>query len=439
MEIGGRTTLSHFNIDMVNTTNAGGIKVSDTVLGNIIIADQVLVENCIGTGFGIEIREVVGLDFYNVRTVNCDNEMKIQGNTGSFPTYMSFRSCAFRAGGRGLLLTRGYGILFDQCLFEDNSLEGIKIDTLDRVERITFRNCWIEKNFQSSATDYNIVVDGTNPGAITRKIKFEDCFVLESSVSKAARFSEVLEVSFSNNVIPDFATDSTGDTDGSTAVITGMTSTARFAASEVVTISAGFPAGTITIVSVDSGTQITVDVNSDSAQSDVTVTSQAPTVLFDGNSTGFISEQELNTRTGNIVDSTGFMIDDGIDSGEWTRHPFNAGEFTTEAGNITVEASDIKNYEFQVFGKTMRLNINVTGITLDAPTQFISAPIPAGKTAKRAIDVPCSIKNITVADNGSCDIAENGSVIIFRRTPQLDLGISTNQTNFSVNLVFEIN
>jgi hypothetical protein len=72
------------------------------------------------------------------------------------------------------------------------------------------------------------------------------------------------------------ATDATGDTDGLTAVITGMADTSDFVAGNYITISAGFPAGYITVVSVDGPTQITVSVSSNSAQSNVTVATVDP-------------------------------------------------------------------------------------------------------------------------------------------------------------------
>lgn len=73
------------------------------------------------------------------------------------------------------------------------------------------------------------------------------------------------------------ATDNTGDTDGSTGVITGMTDTSDFNVGDVVNISAGFSATTNHIILSKTSTSITVDSNSNSVQSNVTVDTQDPT------------------------------------------------------------------------------------------------------------------------------------------------------------------
>jgi len=101
---------------------------------------------------------------------------------------------------------------------------------------------------------------------------------VQFAISKGPLFDPLTIVGASENLytlignVETAFTDTTGDTDGSTGVIPGMTTTKGLLAGHIVTVSAGFPAGTITIVSVDSATQITVDVNSNSAQTDVTVT-----------------------------------------------------------------------------------------------------------------------------------------------------------------------
>ncbi len=72
------------------------------------------------------------------------------------------------------------------------------------------------------------------------------------------------------------ATDATGDTDGDTAVISGMTETADFHVGDYVAVSAGFSAGDIQIVSIDSATRITVNRASNSPQTNVTVSTVDP-------------------------------------------------------------------------------------------------------------------------------------------------------------------
>ena len=197
----GGGDIKHLTLNMVDTLNATGLHADKGTLsiGNVMVVEDVLIENCLGTGWGIEIKEVVGIDFTNVRVVDCDTGMRILGDTGSLPTYISFTNCAFRSGGRGVIINRGYGITFTNCLFEDNEFEAVRIDVLDRVERVLFSNCWFERNFQSSATDYNVVVDGTNPGAIAEDITFNYNFFYESSVSKTAHFIKVKDVRWNGN------------------------------------------------------------------------------------------------------------------------------------------------------------------------------------------------------------------------------------------------
>ena len=67
--------------------------------------------------------------------------------------------------------------------------------------------------------------------------------------------------------------DLTGVTDGSTGVITSMTNTQGLVVDSIITASSGFPDVTIKVVSVDSSTQITVDVNSNLADTNITIKS----------------------------------------------------------------------------------------------------------------------------------------------------------------------
>jgi len=75
------------------------------------------------------------------------------------------------------------------------------------------------------------------------------------------------------------ATDSTGDTDGSTAVITGMADTSDFAVGNWVDVTAGFPTtGPYKVLALTS-TTMTLDTSSDSAESNITVDTSDPTFL----------------------------------------------------------------------------------------------------------------------------------------------------------------
>lgn len=72
------------------------------------------------------------------------------------------------------------------------------------------------------------------------------------------------------------ATDATGDTDGSTAVITGMTDTSDFEAGDFVTVSAGFHSATFPFeILLLTSTTMTLSANSNSMQTNVTVAATA--------------------------------------------------------------------------------------------------------------------------------------------------------------------
>jgi len=73
------------------------------------------------------------------------------------------------------------------------------------------------------------------------------------------------------------ASDSTGDTDGSTAVITGMADTSDFYIGEYVTVSAGLPSATTAYkILAKTDSSITLNTNSNSVQSNVTVATVDP-------------------------------------------------------------------------------------------------------------------------------------------------------------------
>ena len=73
------------------------------------------------------------------------------------------------------------------------------------------------------------------------------------------------------------ATDNTGDTDGSTAVITGVTDTSDFNLGDFVDVTAGFPTTGPYEVKAKTATSLTISASSDSAESNITVDTSDPT------------------------------------------------------------------------------------------------------------------------------------------------------------------
>ena len=72
------------------------------------------------------------------------------------------------------------------------------------------------------------------------------------------------------------ATDNTGDTDGATGVITGMTDTSDFVVGDYVTVSAGFATTGPFRILTKTATSVTVNANSNAIQANVTVATPDP-------------------------------------------------------------------------------------------------------------------------------------------------------------------
>jgi hypothetical protein len=131
-----------------------------------------------------------------------------------------------------------------------------------------------------------------------------------------------LSVYMENNGNGSFHSDSTGSTDGSTGTITGMSDTSGFVAGDFVTVSAGFPSTTdfYEILSL-TATSVTLDTNSDSVQSNVTVEIATGELVMDTNSEGC----EINCVFGELSHDAGAnndVIEYRVGSVESVRHSF---------------------------------------------------------------------------------------------------------------------
>jgi len=154
---------------------------------------------------------------------------------------------------------------YESCRFEDSSTAGVHLDVAANVmAQQQFTRCHFKSN------GYGLYIDKA------QKVNLITCHFEGNSnnqifVTAATDKGPVISGCKSNYTA---ATDSTGDTDGSTAVITGMTDTSDFNAGDFVTVSAGFPSATVSYgILSKTSTTITLDTNSDSAQTNVTVTS----------------------------------------------------------------------------------------------------------------------------------------------------------------------
>jgi len=91
------------------------------------------------------------------------------------------------------------------------------------------------------------------------------------------------------------ATDATGDPDGSTAVIPGLTDTTDFTVGEYVTVSAGFPSATRPLrITALTATTMTVDTVSDSSETNVTIATVSGGLF--GDQTGVFNDVHIKNN-----------------------------------------------------------------------------------------------------------------------------------------------
>lgn len=199
VSMGSHSFLECIRIDGSNTTDATGVKTGASLTFPVNMYD-VLIENFSGTNaIGLVIQDVVGGVFNFVRCRYNEIGMDSAGSTGSFPTYCVFNSCYFERGRIGVKLRRANGFTFNNCLFEICTEEGFLIQPIDFVSRVTISGCWFERNYMSSSTDYQLVVDGL--GTTAQYITIKDNFFYEGNVAKVARFSSAEHVTFTRNQI----------------------------------------------------------------------------------------------------------------------------------------------------------------------------------------------------------------------------------------------
>lgn len=137
-------------------------------------------------------------------------------------------------------------------------------------------------------------------------------------------------------LLPSIATDATGDTDGSTAVITGMTDTSDFFVGETVEVSAGFATtGPYTIVS-KTATTMTISVNSNAAVNNITVhtTPHTPAV---NDADYFGSPYQFDLLTLTIGQAGAPVYNPGVAGWEITWEYWNGAAWHAYAGGEIVD------------------------------------------------------------------------------------------------------
>lgn len=201
------------------------------------------------------------------------------------------------------------------------------------------------------------------------------------------------------------ATDATGDTDGSTAVITGMTDTSDFARDDWVDVSAGFPStGPYKIIS-KTATTITLDTNSNSVQSNITVDNSDPTFT----TFGLIGAQQLGL-TGNTLmvgPNLAYTTIDAALNAAASGDTILVAEgtyseaITFDDDNVTVKSvgGKVTTIITQVTGDTVSFNTR-SGCTLEGFTIQITAATAATDNCISGANDDASIDNYII----DCDI-----------------------------------
>ena len=159
---------------------------------------------------------------------------------------------------------------------------------------------------------------------------------------------------------PTVPQDTTGITNGSSGVITGMTDTSDFTAGDYVTISAGFPTNeSIKISTVDSGTQITVNTNSTSAESNVTIAKRVTMFEFGSDDDGDWDAGTHDGPQGQRISNMGIkctLLDTTADNG-WSSYGLGTTAIRDwRGGDFIMRDVRIENFEIGWWGIQSDLN-----------------------------------------------------------------------------------
>ena len=145
-----------------------------------------------------------------------------------------------------------------------------------RIKNNTFKGMAIDVYFSGALTNPNILYDTRKKtlgsAAPTTGTWERGDIVWDSTPTSGAAPGWICTESGTFSA----ATDGTGDTDGSTAVITGMTDTSDFSIGDYVDVSAGFPTTGPYKVYGLTATTMTISGNSNSAETNITVDTSDP-------------------------------------------------------------------------------------------------------------------------------------------------------------------
>lgn len=132
-----------------NTSGATGIFVGQTVTTANYLIDNVTVNRFAGAGgFGIKVVESVYCKIQNCEIARCQVNFYAKG-TGTNPTTTVVENCYIRAAdAQGGFVQGAWQITFRNCVFEANSLAGLRVAPLAGFNAIqaNIEDCWFEDN-----------------------------------------------------------------------------------------------------------------------------------------------------------------------------------------------------------------------------------------------------------------------------------------------------
>jgi hypothetical protein len=169
-----QSTVRDIAIDGSATTSVTGLKIGTNAPA---ISNQIFLDNIEISGFKIGLYIVTVVHFEANRCMFAKNGTgclinppAIGTTTMSFKkTYFAYSSTALNDG-IGLKIVQGFNVIIDDCIFENNSKEGLKIVIgANQRANVSVANSWFEDNQKSERTPHNyyhIAVDGAGRGSI---------------------------------------------------------------------------------------------------------------------------------------------------------------------------------------------------------------------------------------------------------------------------------
>ena len=180
--------MGHFSIDGTAAPSGTGIVMGDQ--GGAVHADLANVEigNFSGSGgIGLKVVDTIQTWVRHCYIFGCGTNLVVSGDSG-FPTTTMFEQSEFDDAtvAQGCLVQSGTDIVFNQCIFQSNAMEGFKASPGQSIScsNIVLNQCYFENNYNSN--NYHFVADGSASGCILRVRLSEPQFQTSTATARAA-------------------------------------------------------------------------------------------------------------------------------------------------------------------------------------------------------------------------------------------------------------